>query len=349
MKRRVKLWLTSVLLFAAIPMSALAEDDPPGVSTQVSGQDPTYFILEAVPSGGQLEVTVAAREATDVYAYELQLTFDALRWRLIDTVTQQQGFSLEPIVSGHRLRVAHTQMGHSEGKNGDIDLAVLTFERIRSGDSQLGLDAVRLVNTDIAGVDYEPGLTVELADDRAAGVQLSDIKGHWAEEIIGKAVNLGFVTGYEDGTFKPQNEVTRAQFAVMLARALMLPADNGEAARFSDQDAIPAWAGPHIASAVRAGLVTGYEDGTFRAHAPITRMEMAAVIVRALEISETVPDQQHFSDHDRIPAWGQSYAAAAAEAGLMQGRTDGSFAPDERATRAEAATVILNALQWQMQ
>lgn len=349
--RMAKLWLASALLFAALPMGALAQADAPDAGENAAEQRTPHFDMETSQEGGRLEVAVSVKEATDVYAYEVEVKYDALRWRLTDTVTQPQGFAVKPISSGHRLRVAHTQMGPGKGKNGDMKLALLTFERIRGGDSRMGLESVRLVNSDIKGTDYESELSIELADMGWTAIPLSDIAGHWAEEVITEAVDLGYATGYEDLAFRPEGEVTRAQFAVMLARAFMLPSDIDGAASFSDRDEIPAWAAPHIVSAVRSGLVTGYEDGTFKPNDPITRLEMAAIIVRALdpEDGEVDPSKQSFSDHDRIPVWGQSYAAAAAEFKLMQGRTDGRFAPGERASRAEAATVIMNALIWQLQ
>lgn len=353
--RMAKLWLASALLFAALPMSALANAAVPEAGNTDAESDAAQGTpqLDMVTSleGGRLEAAVSVKEATDVYAYEVEVKYDPLRWRLTDTDIEHQGFAVKPISSGHRLRVAHTQMGPGRGKNGDMELALLTFERIRSGDSRLELETVRLVNSDIEGKDYESELSVNLADPERPKFSLSDIGGHWAEEIITEAVDLGYATGYEDLTFRPQGEVTRAQFAVMLARAFMLPADDGEADKFTDSDEIPAWADTYIASVVGEGIVNGYEDGTFRPNDPITRLEMAAIVLRALDVEEEELDQAapSFADHDRIPVWGRSYAAAAAGFKLMQGRTDGRFAPDEQASRAEAATVIMNALLWQVQ
>ncbi|CAH0118390.1 hypothetical protein PAE9249_00877 [Paenibacillus sp. CECT 9249] len=173
---------------------------------------------------------------------------------------------------------------------------------------------------------------------------LSDIAAHWAKEAIEKAVRLGFVTGYEDGTFRPNAEVTRAEFAAMLARAMKWEGD-GASLSFADRDAIPAWAGTSVAGAVKAGMIQGYDDNTFRSARNVTRAEIAAMIVRALGLKVNPDAELTFADTDRVPAWAVPYVAAAAEAGLMQGRGNNQFAPGDNAARAEAVTLILAMLE----
>lgn len=167
--------------------------------------------------------------------------------------------------------------------------------------------------------------------------------GHWAAASIREAVRLGIVTGYADGTFKPDRAVSRAEFAAMLARALKLPAgDANAAAAFADADSIAKWAQSYVAQVAKRGIIAGYPDGTFRPNASVTRTEMAAMIVRAagVQIREgTVLPA--FADAVLIPKWAVPYVAAAKEAGLMKGVGGSRFGPAGIVTRAQAAAVIM--------
>ncbi|MDF2648800.1 MAG: pknD 3 [Paenibacillus sp.] len=102
-------------------------------------------------------------------------------------------------------------------------------------------------------------------------VSLNDISGHWAEAGIIQAVKDGIVEGYPDETFKPDHAVTRAEFAVMLMKALKRQ-DEGAALTFTDTMECPAWARKAVAQAVQIGIIKGYEDGTFRPNATITAL-----------------------------------------------------------------------------
>ncbi|WP_219835403.1 S-layer homology domain-containing protein [Paenibacillus sp. R14(2021)] len=174
-------------------------------------------------------------------------------------------------------------------------------------------------------------------------VSLSDISGHWAEADIKQAVSGGIVSGYPNGTFKPNGEVTRAEFAVMLVHALQL---NGESAKlaFTDSSDIGAWAQNAVAQAVQAGILHGYSDGSFRPNAAITRAEMAAMVAAALGIKADLNAVTQFADDAAIPAWAKSAVDALQKRGIIQGQGANQFNPGGQATRAEAVTVLLKML-----
>ena len=174
-------------------------------------------------------------------------------------------------------------------------------------------------------------------------VNFTDISGHWAEATIRAAASAGIVKGYEDGTFRPGNTVTRAEFAVMLIGALGTEGSAGTLS-FNDRDRIPAWAAPSIAEAVRAGIVSGYPDGTFRPSSNITRMEMAAMIASAKGLDTSSGAATAFADNGEIPAWAQGAVKAVYDAGIVQGRPGNLFAPRATATRADSITMIMNML-----
>ncbi|MCQ6561587.1 S-layer homology domain-containing protein [Paenibacillus mendelii] len=171
-------------------------------------------------------------------------------------------------------------------------------------------------------------------------INISDISGHWAEAVIKQAINEGFVTGYTDGTFKPNHTVTRAEFAVMLINTLK-PQEVGAALAFTDTAKIDSWAQKAVAQAVEAGIIKGYEDGTFRPDAQITRTEMAAMIANALKLSIEWNAATSFADDKNIPSWAKGAVAAIERLGLMEGAGTNTFNPDGLATRAEAVTVLL--------
>ncbi|MCQ6561615.1 S-layer homology domain-containing protein [Paenibacillus mendelii] len=172
----------------------------------------------------------------------------------------------------------------------------------------------------------------------------NDTMGHWAEQRIGQAARLKIVSGYEDGSFAPDKSVTRAEFLVMLMNALK-PQTDSAALAFSDADNIGAWARNAVAQALQAGIVTGYEDGTFRPNAEITRSEMAVMIAKAFGLSSNAnTGDTGFEDERDIPVWAQGAVAALKKLGIVSGKGANRFVPDGKTTRAEAVTVLLNML-----
>jgi hypothetical protein len=122
-----------------------------------------------------------------------------------------------------------------------------------------------------------------------ANTTFSDVKADaWYSEAIAKLAQLGIIKGYEDGTFKPNNQITRAEFAAIASRfAQLSKTDN---AVFSD---VPAtyWAYQEINSAYAKGWVNGYEDGTFRPGKNITRAEVAKLVNTMLNrLPKELPD-----------------------------------------------------------
>lgn len=177
-------------------------------------------------------------------------------------------------------------------------------------------------------------------------LEFKDTQEHWAQAAIAKSVELGFVNGYQDGTFHPNGKVTRGEIAAMLARALKLEAQ-GEDIKFKDLSHIPAWAKPFVGAVASAGLLEGYQDNTFRADKEMTRTELTVIIVRALGLELDSKATLSFKDSDKVPAWARDYVAVAYEAGLVKGDHKGLFNPNSSCTRAEAVTMILAMLNYQ--
>lgn len=320
----------------------------------VRAEDKSRFQLDFSVSQQELSVTVTAKDLTDLYAYDLILIYDPLRLKFLGSASRQSGFSVEPILSGGgKLRLAHTKTGAAKGTSGTAELEVLRFQRIRGGAASVMLSGAKLVDSKLAMTEWKPEVKTVLPA-AATPARPTDIDGHWAAGAIHEAVELGYVTGDTDGAFRPEDPVTREEFAAMLARALLLAGSGSKVAGtvFADQGHIAAWALPYVQEAVRARLVNGYEDHTFRGQQPIVRQELAAMMSRALggagpSAAATAPPA--FSDSGLMEPWAKSYAQHVAEAGIMQGKEGGRFAPLERTTRAEAATVLLRLLNARLQ
>ncbi|WP_082053102.1 S-layer homology domain-containing protein [Gordoniibacillus kamchatkensis] len=176
-------------------------------------------------------------------------------------------------------------------------------------------------------------------------ISFSDISGHWAEANIKQAVDAGIVNGYPDGTFKPDRTVTRAEFAVILMNVLK-PQGDGAALTFTDKAKIGTWAQKSVAQAVYAGIISGYEDGSFRPDAEITRPEMAVMIASALGQSSGSAATTGFADDKDIPVWAKGAVAAMKKLGIIEGKGADQFAPVDKTTRAEAVTVLLKMLAY---
>ncbi|GIP09184.1 hypothetical protein J1TS5_13540 [Paenibacillus macerans] len=179
-------------------------------------------------------------------------------------------------------------------------------------------------------------------------IAFTDIAGHWAEDYIKRATAKGIVSGYPDGTFKPNNPVTRAEFTVMLAGAMKLEG-TGAALTFTDHDQIGRWARQAVAQAAQAGIVIGYSDGSFRPNAQITRAEMAMMIARALKQQLNDNASTGFADDEAIPQWAKGAVEAIRKLGIVDGRGANRFVPDEKASRAEAVVMLVRMLdRWEI-
>lgn len=167
---------------------------------------------------------------------------------------------------------------------------------------------------------------------------VNDIKGHWAAATIQKMVDQGVVTGMPDGSFRPDNSISRAQFATLVVKAFKLDGKSGKV--FNDTK--NHWAKDYIATANTYGILNGYSDTRFGPDDPITREQMAVMIVKADNLQSN-GSALSFSDSNKISSWAKEAVATAGANQLIKGFPDGSFQPQAGATRAQAAVVISNA------
>ncbi|WP_256758450.1 S-layer homology domain-containing protein [Cohnella sp. WQ 127256] len=168
----------------------------------------------------------------------------------------------------------------------------------------------------------------------------TDIIGHWSEANVRALVKLGAISGYPDHTFKPNANITRAEFVTVIVKAFHIEAQEGKA--FADTETH--WAKNAITTAASAGIVTGYSDNSFGPNDFITREQMAAIVVRAAKLA-AADKSINFSDGADISEWAITALATATANGLINGYVDGTVKPKVNTTRAEAVTVIFKAIQ----
>jgi len=172
----------------------------------------------------------------------------------------------------------------------------------------------------------------------------NDIANHWARDEILEMYAQGVVNGVGNGQFAPNYNITRAQFAAILVRALGIPlnAESNNGDIFTDVNGTD-WFASAVAAAYNVGLIRGY-NGYFRPNDEVSRQEMAIMLMTALEYmgfeNDNYADLSSFNDASSIADWAYNATSGAVGAGLMSGIGNGEFSPRTSATRAQATVVI---------
>lgn len=180
-----------------------------------------------------------------------------------------------------------------------------------------------------------------------ASKTFADLQGHWAKNEAELLASKGVVNGTSETTFAPNTSITRAEFAALLVRAAGLTTES--TTKFTDIKS--EWHAGYVGAASKAGLVDGFEDGTFQPNATITREQMATMIARAIKLMGKTSDVNAakltaFADSKEISSWAKDAVAGAVNAGIINGVTDQAFAPGSKATRAEAVVMLKRLLQF---
>ncbi|MFR8430282.1 S-layer homology domain-containing protein [Evtepia sp.] len=150
--------------------------------------------------------------------------------------------------------------------------------------------------------------------------------------------HYAYIVGYEDGSVQPEGDITRAEVATIFFRLLTDESRDEFWSQTNDYTDVPAdaWYNNAVSTLSNAGIIDGYEDGTFKPDGNITRAEFATIAVRFFEATYDGGDL--FSDI--AGHWAQDYINEAANAGIVDGYPDGTFRPQQYITRAEAMTMV---------
>ncbi len=189
----------------------------------------------------------------------------------------------------------------------------------------------------------ENGIEKETADGEGTiveSVNVTDIEEHWAESAITEAINRELVDAiiYKDGTFKPNQAITRAEFVALLVKTAKIETSEGD--RVFD-DIIGHWAQEHIIAATEEGIIQGHDEKTFGPDESLTREQMAVIIARTAKWQDDGTVFAIFLDADQISEWAKGAVGAAVANKAVEGYEDNTFRPKNNITRAEAVTVML--------
>ena len=246
--------------------------------------------------------------------------------------------------------------GYPEGTNQNTKFTLYHFTGLHRDGTNSGFDMEDISKSAIEVVDIEKtanGIAFDVEPGGFSPFVLVWEKPSWPiiipdipEDTTPNWLNLddhdAYIQGYPDGFVKPQNNITRAEVATIFFRLLTDEAreyfwstDSG----FSDVKSSD-WFNNAVSTMVNAGVITGYNDGTFRPNDPITRAEFATIAARFLSDPYSLQDQFY----DTEGHWAEVYINRAAEVGWINGYNDGSFRPNKAITRAEAVTLVNNVL-----
>lgn len=183
-------------------------------------------------------------------------------------------------------------------------------------------------------------------------VEFSDVADHWAKAAVNSMGSRMIAAGMTKDTFQPDRDITRAEFAAILVRALGLGAKSGRTP-FNDVPESQWYAG-YIQTAYEHGLIAGYDAKTFKPMDNITREQAMTIMDRAMKLTglatklsaaQVQAFLSGYTDSQTIEAYARDSIAACLEAKLVRGRTETTLSPKSNITRAEVAVVVQKLLQ----
>ncbi|MDR1135257.1 MAG: S-layer homology domain-containing protein [Clostridiales Family XIII bacterium] len=170
-----------------------------------------------------------------------------------------------------------------------------------------------------------------------AAEDFPDISGHWAEGEIISATNYGYINGYVDGTFRPDNYISRAEFVKIINTAMYYT----EMTNITYKDVpVNEWYFYEVQKAQKAGYIEGDDSGLFRPDAQISRQETAVILGRISQEGDTEFSLTGVRDASRISDWAMGGVRKAYSMGYMNGDTNMNFNPEAALRRGEAVKII---------
>ena len=210
------------------------------------------------------------------------------------------------------------------------------YEEFKSNDLQIPL--TNMAEFDIHPNKYGHQLIFDVHKSMLATQDsFKDISNHWAKDLINDFAAKGYIEGYGDQTFRPENDITRGQFVCILNRVFGLTKTSGVVFN----DTANHWAKDQIDIAVTNGVAKGISNTEFKPDEPITREQVAMMISNYKKLSDTNHDKvQQFNDTVNISSWAIDAVEGIVENGYMIGYPDDTFKPLEKLSRAEAVVTL---------
>ena len=174
---------------------------------------------------------------------------------------------------------------------------------------------------------------------RVSAATITDINEHWAQASINKWITAGFISGYPEGSFKPDRKINRAEFVTLVNKAFKKQNVKAQCS-FSDVKQSD-WFYSAVVSGKAGGYISGYEGDTFRPNKPISRQEAAVIITRLLQLNTDSSNvKMTFKDAINFPSWSITSIKAVIASKIMKGYSDGTFKAEQSITRAEAVEAL---------
>lgn len=189
----------------------------------------------------------------------------------------------------------------------------------------------------------EPTTPTEPEEDKpVTSPEFSDMTQHWAKDAVESLTDSGIISGFPDGTFRPEDSVTRAQFTVMVARALGISSDEKCALTDIEQGS---WYEKSVSAAVQAGIINGMGNDKFCPDEYIKRQDALLIIYRAFNEILKETKETDFVDNAQISDYAKDAIDALYAAEIVKGTDDGRLKPADNTSRAEVATILVRILE----
>ncbi|MGE4284616.1 MAG: S-layer homology domain-containing protein [Clostridia bacterium] len=183
-------------------------------------------------------------------------------------------------------------------------------------------------------------------------IEFPDVANHWAKDAVNEMGSRLVLTESGNSNYEPDRDITRAEFAAVIVRALGLAAGTGDNS-FADVKTSD-WYTGYVETAVSYDIISGYSDGTFGPNDKITREQAMTMIVRAMKLTglySTLTDAEistqisNYTDGVSASEYAEESIAICLKNGLLSGKSSNSLAPKDYLTRAEAAVIIRRMLE----
>lgn len=254
-----------------------------------------------------------------------------------------QGIQFKPVTEDSNAKVYIV----ASGTNGEAKTFFVTSGQ-SSGKLPLsvGVNNISIVVTAENGTtkQYDFKVSSSISVEAEKTPLANDVVKHWAKNYIAELLDKNIVTGYPDGTFGPDNKITRAEMAVILTKMIGAQPATNISFNFADNDSIAKWSKPYIQVAIDKGFMKGYSDNSFKPSNYLTRAEMSVIVIKVLGLEASSETTTSFNDNGSIANWSKGYIIQAVNEGLINGYPDNTFKPANNITRAEVSAVISNAL-----
>ena len=279
------------------------------------------------------QITATVSDAADTAAPEITLTSSG------DTLTASVVDAMDGLLPQSSISV--TWDGADQTFSYSADTGALSTSLVSDGRPHRVTVTARDASGNIGRASYD----VPVSGDWTPS--FTDTQDYWAATFVDFLYNAGITTGYDDGTFRPDQNISRQQFAVMLYRYLGLDGSQYESVTlpFADNASIGSYALTAVKALYTEGIINGTtgSDGQlyFNPGGSLTRAQAAAMIGRTQEKGYSTVELT-FSDAGSIPSYATYYIQTMAAQGVISGYADGTFRPGTNITRGQMAKILYN-------